>query len=283
MCRGIPIAAHDEASHRRCALGDHPATPAATAEAALSSPGEKAYRRSPLPERDPVRAEDGNPVGGSSPGTRLGMRDDLLATAGRVAGCWRVGRAASGASRTSAPLETDRLVACRRRLLHDSSRGGGGKKAGQVPWIEAVPVASIICSRTAKASRSWCSSPRRTATTSRSSSRWSMPSRLFKVDAADRGEDQIVSSQTVATTPNVIGNNFGSEGSTPSSRGVGQGTAVTSADSDGSSSARSRGSTSTGDCAFASNSGQISTPPSLSWVLRSSAGTTSNGLSVSRS
>lgn len=111
-------------------VGRHPTV---ATEAATATPGWAARGgRASGPDRYSVRAQDRDPLGVSSAGNGLRLRDDLLAAATRLAAGGRVGPLTPRAARPSAGRRPDRLVAsgggqCQR------ARGWGGPKTGPNP------------------------------------------------------------------------------------------------------------------------------------------------------
>ena len=154
----------------RLTLGHHRAPPAAS-QAEVPLPGTQANRRSTLPDRNSVCAPHGRPVGVPPARDGLRQRRDLLAKAARLAEGRCLGEAPPRPARTAEPGRRDRLGARRSRLLPRPIGRSWGKKAAQVPWIAAVPEASITCSRTVTAFRWSFTSPRPTIPTSTSSTR----------------------------------------------------------------------------------------------------------------
>ena len=71
------------------------------------------------PDRNSFRAQDGDPLGGPTPGDGLWMRDDLLAPLARLAGGRRLGGPSPSIPQPPPGGGPDRLVAC-----------GGGQRLG---------------------------------------------------------------------------------------------------------------------------------------------------------
>jgi len=96
-------------------MGVHRAISATAGSAAVPVPRAQAARRSPGPDRDSLRVEDGYSVGGFTPGDGLWLGHDLLAAAPGLARGGCVGGCASGLAGPAARGRPDRLF----------TRGGG--------------------------------------------------------------------------------------------------------------------------------------------------------------
>ena len=280
MVREIPRAGHGQAATRRRALGDCVTADSAATTSAQAPLWAEACRLPGCPERHPVRASDRDPVGVPASGTRLRLRDDMLAPASRLASRGCVGASASGPSRTPASGGPNRLEPRSSRLLSRSLGRRRGKKAAQVPWIAAALEASTTSSPTATASPWWCSSRPRTCPTSTSCVNWSMASHPYEAGADAPVSGPNACTLIVATTLIRTGWPCACVASCPSSRDETPSMAVGSASTAGSWSARDPGFTSSVDCASGLSAAQTFTRAFSTWLLRSFAGASSNDHSV---
>src|SRR5512146_3250803 len=196
----------------RRALGGREASDPAREARPVGARGSKAAGRPGGAHGDPVRAEDGDPLGGAPAGDGLRLRHDMLAASGRVAQGRSVGGAAPSLARPIARGGQDRLVARGRGLLPRESGGSGGEKPGPAPSIGAGPAASTTFSWTPAGSRWRRSSRGATGTTSPSSSPSSMRLRRFAASPADRDAGPTGSTGTGPTAPGPIAGRCGSAG-----------------------------------------------------------------------
>ena len=91
-----------------------------------------ACARSRVSDRHSLRAQDRHAMGISAPRDGVRQRDDLLASAARLAEGWGLGRAASGSSGPASICRPTRLVtSCRGQRFGPC--GGGGEKTGPNP------------------------------------------------------------------------------------------------------------------------------------------------------
>src|SRR3989304_10363459 len=91
---------HGQTDFGRRVMGVHRAISATAGSAAVPVPRAQAARRSPGPDRDSLRVEDGYSVGGFTPGDGLWLGDDLL---GGAHGTGRGGGGGGGASGLPGP------------------------------------------------------------------------------------------------------------------------------------------------------------------------------------
>src|SRR4030042_1039636 len=91
-----------------------------------------AYLGSRLSDRNPVRAQDGHPLGGSAPGDGLWLRHDVLASPARLAGRGPLAEDLASPAGRIGPSRCDRLVNfCHRQLF--GPRPFWGTKTGPNP------------------------------------------------------------------------------------------------------------------------------------------------------
>ena len=105
---------------------------------------------------DPVRAEDGHPLGVLACRDGVWERDDVLAQAARLAPSGRLAQAAPGATRRAGPGRSHRQGPGRAGLRRGAGPGGAKKRA-RTQRIAANRARSAILwsTPTASRSRSW--------------------------------------------------------------------------------------------------------------------------------